>query len=502
MELFMKKTTKTFILSALLALPIMFGLTGCADHTHLYDTKWSADGVNHWHKCDVEGCKEISDVAEHTYGDWLVDEESTYTQEGSKHRKCSVCHEYQYETIPILSSEGLSFALNEDGESYSLIGLGTCSETIIAIPSMYEGKPVTEICREQGYNENIGRVERVIIPSSITHIRNEAFKNYTALKQISLPNSVTNVGTGAFDGCGSLKSVTLSSSIENIADNMFSNCISLESIVIPSNIKTIGEAAFLGSGLKSIVVPDSIETIGPNAFKSCESLSSVTLPSGLTTINENTFGYCSSLESITIPNSVTSVYFNAFLNCTALETVNVGESTQFIIPNSTYARSFNQFNGCIALQSFAVDAENPYYSVIDGSLYSKDGKILYVYAHGKAGTTFTVPSGVERIEDNAFLKSNNLVSVIVPDSVKYIGLDSFYGCNNLESITIGTGVEVIGRNAFKACEKFATINYTGTESQWNAIIKGKDQDFPENEYSMGTSVTPTFSSQDSGDDEN
>lgn len=497
----MRKTTKTFILSTLLALPIMFGLTGCADHTHLYETKWSADGLNHWHKCDVEGCKDVSDTAEHTYGDWVVDEDATFTQEGSKHRKCSVCYHYQYETLPILSSEGLSFALNEDGESYKLIGLGTCTDKIISIPSMYEGKPVTEILYEYLHNENIGNVERVVLPSSITHIRDGAFKNYTALKQISLPNSVTNVGTGAFEGCRSLKSVTLSSTMENISDNMFRNCSSLESIVIPSNIKAIGEGAFNGAALKNIVVPDSVETIGLFAFGNCENLSNITLPSGLTTIKENTFNSCISLESITIPNSVTGVYFNAFLKCTALETVNLGKNTQFIIPNSEFARSFNHFNECIALQSFTVDAENPYYSVIDGSLYSKDGKILYVYAHGKASTTFSVPSGVERIEDNAFLRSNNLVSVIVPDSVKYIGLSAFYKCMNLESITIGTGVEVIGRVAFGECEKFGTINYTGTESQWNAIIKGKDQDYPEEEYYMGTKISPTFSSQDGGNGE-
>jgi hypothetical protein len=45
----------------------------------------------------------------------------------------------------IKESEGLEFALNENGSEYSVIGIGTCTDTDIVIPSTYNGLPVTSI---------------------------------------------------------------------------------------------------------------------------------------------------------------------------------------------------------------------------------------------------------------------------------------------------------------------------------------------------------------------
>ena len=40
-------------------------------------------------------------------------------------------------TLPF--SEGLEFTLNEDGESYSVTGIGDCTDTEIIIPTKYQG---------------------------------------------------------------------------------------------------------------------------------------------------------------------------------------------------------------------------------------------------------------------------------------------------------------------------------------------------------------------------
>lgn len=495
---FMKKKLKLVMFAMCVMLPVTSILTACDNHEHIMDSAWASDANCHWHECMMDNCDVVSGKDAHTFGDWIVDEVATPESEGQKHRKCSTCYYYEYAVVPIPDSEGLEFKLNADGQSYGLMGMGTCSDEVVVVPRAYEGKPVTSVLSPDYYTNNTNSVKKIILPDTITTLANRAFAKYAKLEQITLPNSITSVGEDTFNSCRALKSVTLSTSMDSIAENMFYCCKSLESISIPNNIKSIGASAFYGTGLKSIVVPNSVETIGGCAFKDCDNLSNISLSSELEIINENTFNNCVSLKSINIPDSVTQVYFNAFYKCTSLETVNVGKNTQFIIPNSDFARSFNHFNECVALQAFTVNAENPYYKVVDGSLYSVDGKILYVYAHGKNDTTFTVPNGVERIEDNAFLKSNNLISVILPDSVKYIGLYAFKDCENLESISIGTGVEVIGLDAFAYNDKLKTITYTGTEAQWDAIVKGKHPDYPENEYEMGTDVTP-FPSLNAGD---
>ena len=50
-------------------------------------------------------------------------------------------------------SEGLVYKLNDDGESYTVLGLGECTDTNIIIPATYEGKPVTTIGNQAFRNE-------------------------------------------------------------------------------------------------------------------------------------------------------------------------------------------------------------------------------------------------------------------------------------------------------------------------------------------------------------
>ena len=43
---------------------------------------------------------------------------------------------------PPTPTEGLSYALTEDGKSYLISGIGTATDTDIIIPTVYMGKPV------------------------------------------------------------------------------------------------------------------------------------------------------------------------------------------------------------------------------------------------------------------------------------------------------------------------------------------------------------------------
>lgn len=54
---------------------------------HIYDTKWSTDGTNHWHACTVCGAKK--DSAAHTLKTTTT--KATLTANGKKETKCSVC---------------------------------------------------------------------------------------------------------------------------------------------------------------------------------------------------------------------------------------------------------------------------------------------------------------------------------------------------------------------------------------------------------------------------
>lgn len=124
--------------------------------------------------------------------------------------------EEKYEKV----SKGLEYSLNADGKSYTVTGIGTCKDTNLIIPSLYNGKPVTSI------------------------------------------------GMGAFGSNVSLTAVTISKSITSISDNAFMNCLNLTKITFDGTIEQWNRiekrAEWLGCGnvpAKEVVCINGIVTL-------------------------------------------------------------------------------------------------------------------------------------------------------------------------------------------------------------------------------------------------
>ncbi len=80
------------------------------------------------------------------------------------------------------TSDKLQYALNSDGITYSVSGIGECADTAIVVPSVVGSKLITGI--EDG-----------------------AFKDCADIKSITLSSNITRIGANAFSGCTSLESV-------------------------------------------------------------------------------------------------------------------------------------------------------------------------------------------------------------------------------------------------------------------------------------------------------
>ena len=73
-------------------------------------------------------------------------------------------------------------------------------------------------------------VTDIIIPNTVTEIKDSAFFRYAEITSVTIPDSVTNIGYYAFYKCTGLTSVTIGDSITSIGEHAFDNCTGLNSI--------------------------------------------------------------------------------------------------------------------------------------------------------------------------------------------------------------------------------------------------------------------------------
>ncbi len=110
-----------------------------------------------------------------------------------------------------------------------------------------------------------------------------------------------------------------------------------------------------------------------------------------------------------------------------------------------------------AIGHFDVHPDNPFFSSVDGAVYSKDGKILLAYPGLKEDTHFEVPFGVEEIAANAFYGNGYLQSVSLPLSLRIIREDAFHCCTGLFSVNLPLSVEEVEAYAFHRCSQLEKV---------------------------------------------
>ena len=73
-------------------------------------------------------------------------------------------------------------------------------------------------------------VEDLVIPNTVTEIKNYAFYICDSITSVTIPDSVTSIGDDAFRYCDSLTSVTIGNSVTSIGEWAFYGCDSLSTV--------------------------------------------------------------------------------------------------------------------------------------------------------------------------------------------------------------------------------------------------------------------------------
>lgn len=243
------------------------------------------------------------------------------------------------------------------------------------------------------------------------------------VKSLVVKEGVTSIGNYAFDIPSNLTSVTLADSVTYIGRYAFGDC-GLKTIDLPANLKTIDDYAFVTNKLTEIKLPSKLKTIGAGAFSS------------------------NPLESVTIPASVT------------------------FIGNE----QGSPFSGITSLKEIKVSSKNKNYCAVDGVLFNKDKTELIQYPLGKSGSSYTIPSSVDKIGDEAF-SSVTLKQITIPKGVKEIGRSAFHYAHKLTEVEIPSTVKSIDPTAFDVCyalKKFTVSSDNKYYTAKSGVLFNKD----------------------------
>ncbi len=216
--------------------------------------------------------------------------------------------------------------------------------------------------------------------------------------------------------------------VTKIGNYAFSNTGAV-SVTIPNTIETIGDNAFKGASLASLNIPSSVKTIGNSAFHECGNLVSATISDGVETIGQSAFRSCNQLKSITLPASITSVGGSAFQQCQELTSAKFASG--------------------------------------DTQVQMDD----YIFAQCYRLTSVTLPSEIDRIGVGMFQNCGGLTSIKIPQGATEIGESAFATCTSLAEVRIPNSIKEIGRTAFVPCASLKQIHFSGTEAEWNSILK-------------------------------
>ena len=282
------------IISALFCLSLLTGCDSQDVRKHACYTNGAPQNVE-WQSptCRSEGvmtphyvcddCREVFNFGQ--------DVKTPRTPHNMKDGYCTDCGGFE-------SSDGLEFELNEDGNGYTLVGLGSFSGDVPTV-DIYNGLCVTDVKSDLA-------IERIILGS--TAAKSAAFKSSTTLKELTLilDYNGTLLPDQAFLGCTSLEKLDF----VHAPQSGSSDGISPVSDISPRMQETPEFIPY------SLHIPDE-------AFSGCTSLKNISLPQTKVYIHPRAFADCTSLESFTLTQAIHGIADDAFDGCTSIETVYV-----------------------------------------------------------------------------------------------------------------------------------------------------------------------------------
>ena len=137
-------------------------------------------------------------------------------------------------------------------------------------------------------------VVNLVIPETVTEIKDCSFIRCRSITSLTIPNTVTSIGDYAFNGCSGLTTLTIPNSVESIGNSAFRDCSNLTTLSLGNSLESIGSFAFYIFSCKIISMTVNAitpPTLGSYVFYTVNKSIPVTVPCGSLSAYQSASGW-------------------------------------------------------------------------------------------------------------------------------------------------------------------------------------------------------------------
>jgi len=365
------------------------------------------------------------------------------------------------------------------------------------------------------FSPQIPTVTDIVIPTYVTEIADNAFKNVTSITSITFADGspvqtmapvktavasgsmLTKIGANAFYGCSNLKTIEIPAGVTSIGTNAFYNCSKLESVIISDvnawaeinfsdylsnpaqksknlylnsvaseslikqiNLSTatkVSNYAFYNvQSIEEVVFGENVTTVGSRAFYNCQGITVINLGNSIRSIGSYGFANCSNLASVTLPinSSFTEISEGLFANCSSLLSIT--------IPESVTSVKINAFNEDSSIKHVITNNINSWAEIEFANEYANPVRYATKLYLNDASTEDNVITEINltsatKVGAYAFAYCQDLTKITIGTSVQTIKTHAFWFCKNVTDLTMLNGVTKINSYAFLACHGLTSV---------------------------------------------
>lgn len=334
-----------------------------------------------------------------------------------------------------------------------------------------------------GYPIFDSKLIEVVIPDTVTEIKDSAFAYCVNIKKLVLPDSIRKVGNQALVYVGAAyRDVKIDPSNEDCSVNPLKD--GAETFKVPKGITEIGDMAFAMSNAGEAVISECT-ALGMGAFSGCFYLEKCVLSSNLKEIPYAVFSQCVHPSfDVTIPEGVERIGGSAF-SFSSFD-VKLPDSVKIIGDHAFSIYIGDKYDKVLRLPDKLEEIGESAFegNTISDIQWNDKLKIVKEFAlSNNRFVTLTLPSGVEfghgAIYYNSYLEKvtfpkgtkkipefmlyvcPKLKTVDIPNGVVEIEEHAFSECTSLENISLPETLQIIGPNAFNKCESLKEIIIPG-----------------------------------------